>query len=88
MPRGDKSSYSDMRKGMAEHIEEGYEHHGVPAEEAKRSAWAMVNKETHGGKKIGFGARQENEHTVLAQGRPNRRHAQPFWQPSAQDSHA
>ena len=29
MPRGDKSSYTDEQKRMAEHIEEGYEKRGV-----------------------------------------------------------
>jgi hypothetical protein len=28
MPRGDKSSYTDKQKRMAEHIEEGYEQRG------------------------------------------------------------
>ncbi len=30
MPRGDKSAYTDKQKRQAEHIEEGYEHRGVP----------------------------------------------------------
>jgi len=55
MPRGDKSSYTDKQKRMAEHIEEGYEHRGVGDKEAERRAWATVNKETHGGKKSGSG---------------------------------
>ena len=55
MPRGDKSSYSSKQKRMAEHIEDGYEKHGVPAREAARRAWATVNKETGGGKKSGSG---------------------------------
>jgi plasmid stabilization system protein ParE len=54
-PRGDKSSYSDKQKRMAEHIEEDYEKRGVSDEEAERRAWATVNKETHGGKKSGTG---------------------------------
>ena len=29
MPRGDKSSYTDTQKRMAEHIEEGYEQRGM-----------------------------------------------------------
>jgi len=40
MPRGDKSSYTDKQKRQAEHIEEGYEHRGVPEREAERRAWA------------------------------------------------
>ena len=55
MPRGDKSSYTDKQKRQAEHIEEGYEKRGLPADEAERRAWATVNKETGGGKKSGSG---------------------------------
>jgi len=55
MPRGDKSSYSNKQKRMAERIEEGYEDRGVSAKEAERRAWATVNKETGGGKKSGSG---------------------------------
>jgi hypothetical protein len=55
MPRGDKSSYTNKQKRMAEHIEEGYEDRGVGKKEAERRAWATVNRETHGGKKSGSG---------------------------------
>ena len=55
MPRGDKSSYTDKQKRQAEHIEEGYEARGTRPKEAKRRAWATVNKMTHGGKKSGSG---------------------------------
>src|SRR4051794_41599444 len=55
MPRGDKSSYTDKQKRMAEHIEEGYEKRGTPKQEAERRAWATVNKETGGGNKSGSG---------------------------------
>lgn len=55
MPRGDKSAYTDKQKRMAEHIEEGYEDRGVPADEAARRAWATVNATDHGGKKSGSG---------------------------------
>jgi plasmid stabilization system protein ParE len=55
MPRGDKSSYTDKQKRMAEHIEEGYEKRGTRKEEAERRAWATVNKETGGGNKSGSG---------------------------------
>jgi plasmid stabilization system protein ParE len=58
MPRGDKSAYTDKQKRQAEHIEEGYEHRGVPEGEAERRAWATVNKETGGGKKSGSGRGQ------------------------------
>jgi plasmid stabilization system protein ParE len=51
MPQGDKSKYTDKQKRQAEHIEEGYEKQGVPAEEAEARAWATVNKQDGGGKK-------------------------------------
>ena len=54
-PRGDKSSYTDKQKRMAEHIEQGYEERGTPKDEAERRAWATVNKETGGGNKSGSG---------------------------------
>jgi hypothetical protein len=53
MPRGDKSSYTDKQKRMAEHIEEGYEKRGVNTKESEKRAWATVNKVTGGGKKSG-----------------------------------
>jgi plasmid stabilization system protein ParE len=68
MPRGDKSSYSDKQKRQAEHIEEGYEHRGVPEEEAERRAWATVNKETGGGKKSGSGRGKAENHTPSRKG--------------------
>jgi len=55
MPRGDKSSYTDKQKRMAEHIEEGYEKRGTPRKQAEQRAWATVNKETGGGNKSGSG---------------------------------
>ena len=55
MPQGDKSSYTDKQKRMAEHIEKGYERRGVSEDEAASRAWATVNKETGGGKKSGSG---------------------------------
>ena len=57
MPRGDKSTYTKKQDRMAEHIEDGYEKRGVPAPEAKRRAWATVNKTTGGGKKPGGSGR-------------------------------
>ena len=55
MPRGDKSSYSGKQKRKAEHIKEGYRSRGVRSGEAKRRAWATVNKMSGGGKKSGSG---------------------------------
>src|SRR6185312_3307787 len=55
MPRGSKASYSGKQKRQAEHIEESYEKRGKSSKEAKRRAWATVNKMTGGGKKKGSG---------------------------------
>jgi hypothetical protein len=55
MPRGDKSAYTDKQKRKAEHIEEGYEDRGTSEKEAKRRAWATVNKESGGGNKSASG---------------------------------
>lgn len=55
MPRGDKSSYSGKQKRRAAHIESGYEKRGVSSGEAKRRAWATVNKMSGGGKRSGSG---------------------------------
>jgi hypothetical protein len=62
MPRGDKSAYTEKQKRQAEHIEEGYERHGVPEGEAERRAWATVNAVTHGGKKSGSGRGRAENH--------------------------
>lgn len=59
MARGDKSSYTDKQKRKAQHIEEGYEERGVSEKEAKRRAWATVNKIDKGGKKSGAGRGKE-----------------------------
>jgi len=75
MPRGDKSSYSDKQKRQAEHIEEGYEHRGVKPTEAKRRAWATVNKTTHGGKKSGSGRGRKENHAPARKGGKAARHA-------------
>jgi plasmid stabilization system protein ParE len=53
MPRGDKSAYTGRQKRKATHIEEGYERSGVSKPEAKRRAWATVNKQEGGGKRSG-----------------------------------
>jgi hypothetical protein len=53
MPRGSKEAYTGKQKRKAEHIEEGYEKHGVSHGEAERRAWATVNKQEGGGKKSG-----------------------------------
>jgi plasmid stabilization system protein ParE len=68
MPRGDKSAYTDKQKRKAEHIEEGYEDRGVPTGEAKRRAWATVNKESGGGKKSGSGRGKAESHKSSRKG--------------------
>jgi len=68
MPRGDKSSYTDKQKRQAEHIEESYEARGVGGGEAKRRAWATVNKSTHGGKKSGSGRGRPESHASARKG--------------------
>ncbi|HEY3762665.1 MAG TPA: plasmid stabilization protein [Verrucomicrobiae bacterium] len=55
MPRGSKASYLGKQKRQASHIEHGYENRGVKPQEAKRRAWATVNKMTGGGKRSGSG---------------------------------
>ena len=68
MPRGDKSKYTDKQKRKAEHIAEGYEDRGVSAGEAKRRAWATVNKESGGGKKSGSGRGKSESHASSRKG--------------------
>ena len=57
MPRGAKSKYTEKQQRKAEHIEEGYESRGVPENEAERRAWATVNKDDGGGKRVGGSGR-------------------------------
>jgi hypothetical protein len=68
MPRGDKSSYTNKQKRQAEHIEEGYESRGLRPKEAKRRAWATVNKMTGGGKKSGSGRGKKENHAPARKG--------------------
>jgi plasmid stabilization system protein ParE len=68
MPRGGKSAYTNKQKRKAEHIEKGYEDRGVSAREAKRRAWATVNKESGGGKKSGSGRGQAESHASSRKG--------------------
>ncbi|WP_411378748.1 Rho termination factor N-terminal domain-containing protein [Pseudomonas sp. MPB26] len=53
MPRGSKAKYTAEQKRKAAHIEDSYEHKGVPSEEAEARAWATVNKQSGGGEKAG-----------------------------------
>ena len=68
MPRGDKSSYTNKQRRMAEHIEEGYESCGIGEKEAEQRAWATVNKETQGGKKSGSGRGKKNSYASSRKG--------------------
>jgi plasmid stabilization system protein ParE len=68
MARGDKSKYTDKQKRKAEHIAEGYEDRGVSDKEAKRRAWATVNKESGGGKKSGSGRGKKESHASSRKG--------------------
>jgi hypothetical protein len=61
MPQGDKSKYTSKQTRQAEHIEEGYEDRGLGEKEAKRRAWATVNKTVHGGKNPGGSGRGKKE---------------------------
>ncbi|MBV4452146.1 MULTISPECIES: Rho termination factor N-terminal domain-containing protein [Pseudomonas] len=53
MPRGSKAKYTEEQKHKAAHIEESYEHKGLPKDEAEARAWATVNKQSGGGEKAG-----------------------------------
>jgi len=53
MARGSKKKYTRKQKRKASHIENGYEKRGVSKREAKRRAWATVNKSDRGGRKKG-----------------------------------
>ncbi|WP_339452150.1 Rho termination factor N-terminal domain-containing protein [Pseudomonas sp. EA_5y_Pfl2_R50] len=59
MPRGSKDTYTAEQKRKAEHIEDSYEHKGVPKDEAEARAWATVNKQSGGGEKAGGSARKK-----------------------------
>jgi len=67
MPRGDKSKYTDKQERKAEHIEESYESRGVPEKEAERRAWATVNKDDGGGKRLGGSGRGKSTGHPAAQ---------------------
>ncbi len=55
MERRSKASYTSKQKRKAEHIAKGYKGRGTSTKEAKRRAWATVNKMDKGGKKSGSG---------------------------------
>jgi plasmid stabilization system protein ParE len=68
MPRGEKSKYTDKQERKAEHIAEGYEKRGTSKKEAKRRAWATVNKIHGGGERKGGGGYGKAENRA-----PNRK---------------
>lgn len=69
MPRGDKSKYTDKQERKADHIAEGYEKRGVSNKEAERRAWATVNKDDGGGKKLGGSGRgKSTDHPAAHKG--------------------
>jgi plasmid stabilization system protein ParE len=68
MARGSKAKYTAKQKRKAEHIAEGYEDRGTSAGEAKRRAWATVNKESGGGKKSGSGRGKKESHASSRKG--------------------
>ncbi len=57
MPRGDKSKYTDKQERKADHIAAHYKQEGLSSREAERRAWATVNKDDGGGKKVGGSGR-------------------------------
>jgi hypothetical protein len=57
MARGSKKKYTRKQKRKASKIERGYEKRGVSKKEAKRRAWATVNKSDRGSRKPGGGGR-------------------------------
>lgn len=68
MPQGDKSAYTEKQKRKAEHIEQSYEERGVSKDEAKRRAWATVNKDDGGGNKSGSGRGNHTDHPAARKG--------------------
>jgi len=68
MARGSKEKYTEKQKRQAEHIEEGYEHRGVPEKIAAARAWATVNKIHHGGEKSGSGRGRPENHAPMRKG--------------------
>jgi hypothetical protein len=68
MARGSKEAYTNKQKRKAEHIAEGYEDRGIADKEAKRRAWATVNKESGGGNKSGSGRGKKESHVSSRKG--------------------
>lgn len=54
------SKYTAKQERKAEHIAESYEEKGVSEREAKKRAWATVNKQDGGGKNPGGSGRKSS----------------------------
>ena len=76
MARGSKSKYSAKQKREAHHIEEGYEVRGVSEKEAKKRAWATVNKMHGGGAKGGSGSDKIKDNSPAQKGGQKGGHSQ------------
>ena len=63
MARGSKKKYTRKQKRKASKIARGYRKRGVSKKEAKRRAWATVNKSDKGGRKKGGGGRGKKRST-------------------------
>lgn len=76
MARGSKKKYTRKQKRKASHIERGYEKRGVSKKEAKKRAWATVNKSDKGGRKPGGGGRgkKRSKSSSRKGGRKRKRH--------------
>ncbi len=68
MARDSKAKYTDKQKREAERIAAGYERRGVSEKEAKRRAWATINKIYGGGKKSGSGRGRATNKAPLRKG--------------------
>jgi hypothetical protein len=68
MAQGSKKKYSSKQKRQAEHIAEGCEDRGTSKKEAKRRAWATVNKDSGGGKKSGSGRGKKKKKSASKKG--------------------
>ncbi len=69
MARGSKAKYTEKQKRQAEDIAEGYMNRGVSRTEAKRRAWATVNKIYGGGQKGGSARGRMNKAPIYEGGR-------------------
>ena len=61
MAQGSKKKYTSKQKRKATKIERSYEKRGTGKKEAKRRAWATVNKSDKGGKKPGGSGRGKKQ---------------------------